>query len=133
MKSNKLKVIQTSLESARIWEEKGTDTWQNIAGAQRCVSSALMNLLSIAVEEFSTQTEAADWLVENGTLGLLRRYHKHLERLLVEGDAGRIPPSVYGGNYSHLVFAHLSGSPPIMWILVVVGCRRHPRFGIGSA
>ncbi len=108
MHSQKLEIIRSSLERARTWEEKGNDSWRNIAWSHKCIASSLMNLLSIAVEDFSEQSDAATWLLGNGTLSLLRQAYKQLERLIAEVDAGRIPPSTYGGNYPHLVFAHLS-------------------------
>jgi hypothetical protein len=108
MQTQKLEVIKNSLETARTWEAKGTDSWRNIAWSNKSISSALMNLLSIAVEQFSNQSGAATWLLEKGTVPLLQRTYEQLERLIAEVDAGRIPPSVYGGNYPHLVYAHLS-------------------------
>jgi hypothetical protein len=108
MRTQKLEVIAGSLESARTWESKGTDSWRNIAWSNKSVSSALMNLLSIAVEDFSNHSDASTWLLENGALPLLRKAHEQIERLIAEVDAGRIPPSTYGGNYPHLVYAHVS-------------------------
>jgi hypothetical protein len=108
MRNQKLGIVRDSLGRARTWESKGTDSWKNIAWSNKCVSSALMNLLSIAVEDFPRHSDAATWLLENGTVPLLRQVLEQIERLIAEVDAGRIPPSTYGGNYPHLVFAHLS-------------------------
>lgn len=108
MHSQKLEIIKRSLESARTWESKGTDSWRNVAWSNKCITSALMNLLSIAVEEFSNQSDAASWLLENGTVPLLRRTHEQIKRLIAEVDAGRVPPSTYGGNYPYLVQAQLA-------------------------
>ena len=108
MSDQKLEIIRQSLEHARTWEGKGYDSWRNIAWSNKCISSALMNLLSIAAENFPKCSDAVTFLLENGTIPLLRRVYEQIERLIDEVDAGRIPSSTYGGNYPHLVFVHLS-------------------------
>lgn len=104
----KLQFIQSALQIAESWEAKGSDRWENRAWATRSLSSALMKLLSIAVTQFSTQTSAVTWLAENDARAVLQRTLEHLQFLIAEYDAGRLPASAYGGNYPHLVFAHIS-------------------------
>jgi hypothetical protein len=65
-----------------------------------------MNLLSLAVEVHD-HAAVKDWLSDNGAMSLLCRTRASLERLAIEVGAGRAPPSIYGGNYPHVVFAHL--------------------------
>jgi hypothetical protein len=99
----KTEVIQMSLRNADTWQRQN-----NIVRANSCLSSALMNLLSIAVEQHSLHQDAIGWLSERNALSLLRRFYENLERLVAEVDSGRLPSSTYGGNYPYLVYAHLS-------------------------
>ncbi len=100
----KMDVIESSLRTADDWERKG-----NLVRANGwCISPALMNLLSIAVEEHADHVTAARWLLDNDAHTLLQRFHKNLGKIISEVDSGKIPSSTFGGNYPHIVFAHLS-------------------------
>ncbi len=101
-------VIRSSLNIAEKWEAKGIESWENIWWSNSSIRMALMNLLSVAVEEYADHTTAEKWLLENGTHSLLRRTYENLRRIISEVDAGNTPASSFGGNYNHLVFAHLS-------------------------
>jgi hypothetical protein len=101
--SKKMAVVQMSLKNAAAWEAKGESAW-----ADSCISMAVMNLLSIAVEEHSTCANATGWLRNMELSSLLQRALTHQASILREVDAGKLPISTLGGNYAHLVYAHLS-------------------------
>jgi hypothetical protein len=101
--SLKTDVIRMSLENAENWELKGQPEWVN-----RCLASALMNYLSVAVEDKTTIEDAVPWLREVGADDLLRRFYRNVMGLVGEIDAHRHPASLLGGNYSYLVYAHLA-------------------------
>ncbi len=101
--STKMQVIQMSLKNAHDWEQKGEPVW-----VDSCLSMALMNLLSIAVEEYADHSSAAKWLLSNNVHSILRRSHENVTRIIDAVKAGRLPCSTIGGNYPYLVYAHLS-------------------------
>jgi hypothetical protein len=103
----KVQTIQSSLQAADTWEEKGEATWIG-----RCLSTALMGYISIAVEDFEDGDLAAEWLVREGVPSLLSRHLNATTRLAAEVDAKKLPSSTLGGNYYYLVFSHLS------WLLM---------------
>lgn len=99
----KTDVIQMSLRNAETWQRQN-----NLVRANSCLSSAIMNLLSIAVEQYSLQQDAVAWLSGRDACSLLRRYYENVERVIADVEGGRLPSSAYGGNYPYVVYAHLS-------------------------
>jgi hypothetical protein len=100
---SKMQFFEVNLSSARTFEQRGQR-----ALAQSSLSGALMNLLSVAVENNEDHEGAVKWLVDHGAASLLRQCHQSLISIITEVEAGRLPPSSFGGNAPHLVFAHLS-------------------------
>jgi hypothetical protein len=101
--SVKTDVIRLSLTNAENWERQG-----NLLRANTCLTPALLNLLSTAVEECSDQAGAEDWLRGRDAEALLRRARTYFEHILGQIEGGRVPAAVLEGNYSHLIYAHLS-------------------------
>ena len=93
--------IKTSLRTADDWHKKEQLTW-----VSKCLSSALMGYLQIAVKEQADITSGVEWLKAQGFLAVLKRYWETLKGLGDEVSAGCLPSSVIGGNYCPLVFAH---------------------------
>ena len=100
---SKLQFIQTSIKNAANWEQKGDSGW-----VCNCLSSALMDYLSIAVDEYANFEAGRKWLFEQNVDGVLSRYLVALTSVLSGVENGETPESVLGGNYHHLVFAHLA-------------------------
>ncbi|MBB6429534.1 hypothetical protein [Algisphaera agarilytica] len=100
---SKFKVIESSIANADSWERKGQPGW-----VCKCLSSALMNYLSVAVDECSDFEAGRQWLLEQNVDGVLSRYLVALTSVLSGVENGGTPESVLGGNYHHLVFAHLA-------------------------
>jgi len=98
----KLQAIQSSIANADSWSQKGQPAW-----VCKCLSSALMNYLSIAVEDYPDSESGSAWLVDNSVDALLLRHLNALTDVRADVDKGAVPESVLGGNYHHLVFAHL--------------------------
>lgn len=98
----KLQSAQSSVELAKGWEQKGQPVW-----VLRCLTSALMNYLSIAVEATSEPAIARDWLEGQGVPVLLKSYCQSMGNALGQVDKKKVPASVVGGAYSHIVFAHM--------------------------
>jgi hypothetical protein len=106
----KLQIIQSSLQAGENWERKGQLVWIG-----RCLSTALMNYLSIALEDYRDAGSASAWLLREGVPALLSRHLDATTRLAADVDARKLPGSTLGGNYHHLVFAHLA------WLLAARG------------
>jgi hypothetical protein len=93
--------IQKSVQTADDWHKKGQPAW-----VSKCLSSALMGYLQIAVNEQADPASGVAWLNAQGFSAIL---HRHCDTLQVLGDevtAGRLPSSVIAGSYHPLVFAH---------------------------
>jgi hypothetical protein len=99
----KRRIIQRSLAVAASWERKGQPAW-----VSRCVSTALMNCLSLAVEEHYDADSAVAWLFDEDVPTLLSRHLDATAKLSADVDAGKLPGSALGENYHYLVFAHLA-------------------------
>lgn len=100
---SKMQYVEMYLSNAHNSKQKGDVLWTG-----RHIEGALMKLLSIAVEEHADHATVVKWLLNKGVHSLLRRYHKNLVEIIGEVDAGRLPCSTFGGNYPHVVYAHLS-------------------------
>lgn len=101
----KMKAIRMSLDTADQWERKGEPGW-----VDKCLSAALMNYLSIAVEQHSDLKNARAWLVQQEVVALLQRHRTNVEILASEVDAGRLPSSVIAGTFHLLTLGHLAWS-----------------------
>jgi hypothetical protein len=101
--NKKIQSALSSVEIAKNWEAKNQPAW-----VVRCLSSALMNYLSVAVCEKGEVEEARVWLRQNEVDKLLAKYANSLKLTWQNVESGKLPASVLGGAYSHLVFAHLS-------------------------
>jgi hypothetical protein len=99
----KLDVIQMSLDTADDWERKGEPGW-----AQNCLATAVMNYLSLAVEEYPEMRSAVAWLDRCGVGNLLQRVLKNTQVLADRVEAKALPSPALGGNYHYLVYAHLA-------------------------
>jgi len=95
--------ISSSLETAGNWRTKGDVGWE-----ERCLSSALINYVAIAVLDCSNLEEAQSWFAAEDFSQTLLRRQDLLDQLIADVNAGRIPASVLGGNYPYLVFAHVT-------------------------
>ncbi|MEO4049374.1 hypothetical protein AAFN46_20125 [Pseudomonas sp. CAU 1711] len=101
--SKKIQSAVSSIEIAKNWEAKNQPAW-----VVRCLSSALMNYLSVAVCEVGQKEEACAWLRQNEVDKLLAKYSNSVRLVVSDVERGKLPASALGGAYSHLVFAHLS-------------------------
>lgn len=93
--------IHQSVQKADDWDKKGQPAW-----VSRCLSSALMGYLQIAVNEHSDPISGVTWLDALGFSAVLQRHYNTLRILGDEVNAGRLPSSVIAGNYQPLVFTH---------------------------
>lgn len=93
--------IQLSIQTADDWHKKGQPAW-----VKKCLSTALMGYLQIAVNEHADPASGAAWLNAQGFSAILHRYCVTLQILDDEVTAGRFPSSVIAGSYHYLVFAH---------------------------
>jgi hypothetical protein len=96
-------LIATALKTADQWEMKGQPAW-----VEKCLSSALMTSLSLAVIDYRDHENGVAWLKARPVPEVLQRHQKVLETLVREVESKRLPSSVIGGNYHSLVFAHLA-------------------------
>ncbi len=96
-----LESIQSSIQTAHAWELKAQPT-----RVAKCLSSAMMGYISIAVTEKESYSQGASWLTDQGFVAVLEKYHATLTVLVVDVTEGRLPPSAIAGNYHSLVFAH---------------------------
>jgi len=103
--SEKLDYITGSLQIAEKWRSKG-----NLVRERRTLSSSMMSILSVATQSFDSSDEACNWLTQQDSLSILSRLCECTNLIASQLDTGTVPASVIGGNYSHLVFAHLSWS-----------------------
>jgi hypothetical protein len=103
METMKLQAIRSSLQAAENWKRKGQSLWVG-----RCLSSALLNYLSVAVGDYSDADLAIKWLLQERIPTLLDNRLDETARLVAEVDAGKLPSSTISGNYEELVFAHLA-------------------------
>lgn len=101
--SKKIQAAVSSIEIAANWEAKNQPAW-----VARCLSSALMNYLSFAVCEVGKADEACVWLRQNEVDKLLDKYANCVQQVMSDVERGKLPASVLGGAYNHLVFSHLS-------------------------
>jgi len=99
----KMNAIAVSLEAAEDWERKGEPGW-----VCNCLSSALMNYLSLAVEEHSSGQTATEWLESQRVGSLLQRIRNSTQSLADGVETAGLPGSALGGNYHYLVYAHLA-------------------------
>lgn len=90
---SKLQVIQSSIANAENWEQKNQPGW-----VCKCLSSALMNYLSIAVEQCPDFEAGRKWLLEQNVDAVLSRYMVALTSVLSDVENGGTPESVLGGN-----------------------------------
>lgn len=95
--------ISSNLQTADSWREKGNAGWE-----ERCLSSVLMNYVAIAVQECGSLEEARDWFSAGDYPQVFARRQNVLEQLIADVDAKKLPASILGGNYPHLVFTHLT-------------------------
>jgi hypothetical protein len=95
--------VQTSLRTADDWLRKGQPAW-----ASKCLSSALLGYLKIAVAEQSDPTAGVAFLASQDVANVLESQLNTLQALDVEVAAGRLPSSVIAGNYHPLVYAHMA-------------------------
>lgn len=93
--------IQKSIQTADNWHKKGQPAW-----VSKCLSSALMGYLQIAVNELADPISGVAWLNAQGFSAVLQRHFDTLQVLGDEVTAGRLPSSVISGNYHPLVFTH---------------------------
>lgn len=95
--------VQTSLRTADDWQKKGQPAW-----VSKCLSSALLGYLKIAVTEHGDPASGVAWLTSQNISGVLQNQFDTLQVLGAEVTAGRLPSSVIAGNYHPLVYAHLA-------------------------
>jgi hypothetical protein len=95
--------VQTSLRIADDWQKKGQPAW-----VSKCLSSALLGYLKIAVTEYGDPSSGVAWLASQNVVGVLQKQFDTLRALEAEVTAGRLPISVVAGNYHPLVYAHLA-------------------------
>lgn len=93
--------IRDSLRLAEAWEMKAQPTW-----VAKCLSSALMGYISIAVTEKESCSHGTSWLADRGFIAVLEKYYATLTVLITYVTDGRLPTSAIAGNYHSLVFAH---------------------------
>ena len=98
----KIESAAAAIKAAANWEKKGQLAW-----VVRCLSTPLMNYLSLAVERYDDLASMRSWLQEQGVTDILAKYVHNLEMVASEVRSGKSPGAVLGGNYSHLVFAHM--------------------------
>ena len=101
--NKKLESIQRSIAQADTWEKKGEIGW-----VRNCLSSAVMNYLSLAVTDYEDLPGAAGWLRQHNVDALLRRELNVMMSLATEVDSGQRPSSMIAGTYSYLVYAHMA-------------------------
>ncbi|HEY3899492.1 MAG TPA: hypothetical protein VGM54_12800 [Chthoniobacter sp.] len=95
--------VEASIKIADNWQQKGEPTW-----VSKCVSSALMGYLQIALTEHAIPASGIAWLASRGVAALLERHLDTLQTLAADVQAGKRPGSVIAGNYPPLVFAHFA-------------------------
>lgn len=100
--NTKLLSATQSIQTAENWASKGQPAW-----VARCLHSALMNYLSIAVCETDSEATALEWLRRTGVGDLLSRYAVNVATIQESVRKGEMPASVLGGAYGHIVVAHL--------------------------
>lgn len=94
--------ISSCLRTADDWGKKGNTAWE-----ERCLSSALMNYISLAVMECRDGQEAREWLIAEGFRTVAARQESALKELVAAIDAKKLPSSALGGSYTHLVLTHI--------------------------
>jgi hypothetical protein len=99
--NSKIQSAAASVDAARIWEAKNQPVWTH-----RCLSSALLKYLSVAVCELDTPKDALAWIRENGVDELYSEHADLSATVLSEIEQKKYPMSVLGAPYSHLVFSH---------------------------
>lgn len=117
--NKKMQAAASSIEIANNWEAKNQPAW-----VVRCLSSALMNYLSVAVCEMNRADEAQEWLRMNQVEKVLDRYAESFRKVVSSIERGTLPASVLGGAYGHGVMAHLStllGAPEAAKLFALIG------------
>ena len=97
-----LEMIKETLVAADEWSRKGQLSW-----VERCLEEALDAYLQLAVHQFDDMAAAA-WLRANGVGELLERSQRTVAALSDEVKADRLPDSVLGGTYRHLLSWHVA-------------------------
>lgn len=98
----KIQSAHSSVALAKSWEQKGQPAW-----VLRCLTSALMNYLSVAVSSNVDVGGVCSSLQVHDVPTVLKDYCRNLQAVVTQVDQGKLPGSVIGGAYSHIVFAHL--------------------------
>ncbi len=93
--------IQRSLQTADDWQKKGQPSW-----VQKCLNSALLGYLQLAVNEHDDPAGGVAWLESQNVGSLLQRRLDSGKILAAEVDAGRLPASGLDFRYNPLAFAH---------------------------
>lgn len=93
--------IHGSIRTAEVWERKAQPTW-----VAKCLSSALMGYISIAVTENEFFRIGTSWLADQGFVEILEKYYATVTVLVADVAEGKLPSSAIAGNYHSLVFAH---------------------------
>jgi hypothetical protein len=101
--SSKLESATSGIEIALGWEAKNQPSW-----VVRCLQGSLVNYLSIVVCGKHSQVEAVTWLRQNRVDDVLKWHADSTGRLLMNVSEGKLPASVLGGAYGHIVLSHLA-------------------------
>ncbi len=93
--------IQKSIQTADDWHRRRQPAW-----VSKCLSSALMGYLQLAVSQHVDAVSGVAWLNDQSFLVVMQRHYETLQVLGDQVTAGRLPGSVIAGSYHLLVFAH---------------------------
>ena len=99
----RLKHIEIYRQGAAHWQARG-----NRGREASSRGSLLMNILAIAVRDYSSAAEAADWLSSQNIRQHLTRYLDLSEALISDLQDNEIHASSIGGGYPNLSFSALA-------------------------
>lgn len=96
-------IIQSSLKTARDWDAKKNANW-----ASRCYAGAMMAMLSKSLIMCDNSRDGIEMLFASGGHQCLHDLHRSTLEVRADVVAGKLPWSVFGGNYHLIVFSHVA-------------------------